>query len=221
MTTSGTRLAIFNTFKTKRGVRTGEADRQRAIIAILAENSNPTERTRTGISQDIARRHGVASKNIYSGIFRDLDEVLLPVGIAEENGRLPLNRGPRVLQEKGIPYYHLTRRGILAAVAIREIGNREKLLTEFFAGAESGEREFEGIIYSMLGVSPNFTYSIIEMYVRAFCNGEIEDLLPLDLTRLKEISDDSLTIQKEMLSAFLRLTRQEKRDAIRFLDKIT
>jgi len=34
-------------------------------------------------------------KNIYSGIFRDLDEVLLPLGIVEEEGRLPLKRGPK------------------------------------------------------------------------------------------------------------------------------
>ena len=221
MAVSGTRLAIYNTFKTRKDVRTGEAERQRAIIAILAENANPTERTRTGISDTIARKHGATSKNIYSGIFRDLDEVLLPAGIAEENGRLPLKRGPRVLQEKGIPYYHLTRKGILAAVGIEEIGNRKELLMEFFAGAEPWEREFEGIICRMLEISPNFTYSIIERYVRAFCYNEIKDLLPFDLTRLRDVADNSLMIQKEVLSAFLQLSREEKKDAIRFLDKIT
>lgn len=221
MTASGTRLAIYKTFKTRNDVRTGEAERQRAIIAILAENANPTERTRTGISDTIARKHGIMSKNIYSGIFRDLDEVLLPAGIAEENGRLPLKRGPRVLQEKGTPYYHLTRKGILVAVGIEEVGNREKLMTEFLAGAEPNEREFEGIIRRMLEISPNFTYSIIEMYVRAFCYNEIEDLLPFDLTRLKNVANNSLMIQKEVLSAFLQLSKGEKEDAVRFLDKIT
>ena len=44
----------------------------------------------------------IAWKNIYSGIFRDLDEILLPMEIAEEDGRLPLKRGPKALQEKGI-----------------------------------------------------------------------------------------------------------------------
>lgn len=221
MATPNARLAIYNTFKTRRGIRTGEAERQRAIITILAENANPTERTRTGISDAIARKHGATSKNIYSGIFRDLDEVLLPAGIAEENGRLPLKRGPRVLQEKGIPYYHLTRRGILTAVGIEEVGNREKLLTEFFARSEPREREFEGVIRRMLETSPNFAYSIIEKYVRAFCNNRIEDLLPFDLTKLRDVADNSLIIQKEMLSAFLKLSREDKESTVDFLNRIT
>ena len=129
---SDTKLAIFDTFKTKGNDLTGEANRQRAIIAILGSNANPAERTRTGISQRIAKKHDIAWKNIYSGIFRDLDEILLPMGIAEEDGRLPLKRGPKALQEKGIPYYHLTKKGILVALSINESKNRESLLIDFF-----------------------------------------------------------------------------------------
>ena len=71
------RLAIFETFKTKTKQLTGEAKRQRSIIVTLATQVNPSERTRTGISQRIAEEHGIVWKNIYSGIFRDLDEILL------------------------------------------------------------------------------------------------------------------------------------------------
>ena len=76
---SETKLAIFDTFKTKGEELTGEAQRQRAIIGILASDANPAERTRTGISQKMAKKQGIAWKNIYSGIFRDLDEILLPI----------------------------------------------------------------------------------------------------------------------------------------------
>ena len=140
---SETKLAIFDTFKTKGDDLTGEAQRQRSIIGILASDANPAERTRTGISQKMAKKQGIAWKNIYSGIFRDLDEILLPMEIAEEDGRLPLQRGPKALQEKGIPYYHLTKKGILIALSISDIKNREKLLKEFFSQSESGEKEFE------------------------------------------------------------------------------
>jgi len=218
---SGIKLAIFNTFKTKGNELTGEANRQRAIITILASNANPAERTRTGISQRIAKKQGIAWKNIYSGIFRDMDEILLPMEIAEENGRLPLKRGPKALQEIGIPYYHLTKKGILIALSISEIENRENLLKEFFSKSESTEKEFEKILTSLLKTSPNFTYSIIQKYVKAFCNKKIKDLLPFDISKLGEISDESLGIQKEFLEAFLKLSKQEKEDAIRFLDKIT
>ena len=218
---SDTKLAIFDTFKTKGNDLTGEANRQRAIIAILGSNANPAERTRTGISQRIAKKHDIAWKNIYSGIFRDLDEILLPMEIAEEDGRLPLKRGPKALQEKGIPYYHLTKKGILVALAISESKNRENLLLEFFSKSESSEKEFEKILSSLVKTSPIFTYSIFEKYVKAFCQNKINELLPFDLSKLRDISDESLVIQKEILSAFMKLSKQEKDEAIIFLDKIT
>ena len=62
---SGIKLAIFDTFKTKGDELTGEANRQRAIITILASNANPAERTRTGISQRIAKKHGIAWKKTW------------------------------------------------------------------------------------------------------------------------------------------------------------
>ncbi|PIW32554.1 MAG: hypothetical protein COW27_03670 [Nitrosopumilales archaeon CG15_BIG_FIL_POST_REV_8_21_14_020_37_12] len=214
-----TKLSIFDTFKTKGEELTGEANRQRAIITILASNANPAERTRTGISQRIAKVHGVAWKNIYSGIFRDLDEILIPMGIAEEHGRLPLKRGPKALQEKGIPYYHLTKKGILIALSISEIKNREKLLNEFLAQAEENERDDEKILLNLLKTSPNFTYSVLQKYVKAFCDNKIE-LLPFDLSNLRKIEDESLTIQKEIIKTFLQLSKQDKEEVIKFLNKI-
>jgi len=214
------KLAIFDTFKTKDKDLTGEAKRQRAIITILGGNVNPAERTRTGISQKIAKKQKITWKNIYSGIFRDLDEILLPMGIAEENGRLPLKRGPKALQEKGIPYYHLTKKGILVGLAINGIENMEIQLKKFFSTLEPDEKEFEKILAKFMINSPNFTYSIFQKYVKAYCQDKIKELLPFDLSKLKEISDENIIIQKEILVAFLKLKNQEKKDATEFLEKI-
>ena len=156
------RLAIFDTFKTKGDSLTGEANRQRAIITILGSNANPAERTRTGISQRIAKKGDVVWKNIYSGIFRDLDEILLPMNIAEEDGRLPLKRGPKALQEKGIPYYHLTKEGTLVALAISDEKNSQRLLEEFFLQTDGDEKEFEKVLASLVVSSPKFTHLIFE-----------------------------------------------------------
>jgi len=218
---SESKLAIFDTFKTKGSDLTGEANRQRAIISILGSNANPAERTRTGISQKIAKKQGIAWKNLYSGIFRDLDEILLPMEIAEEDGRLPLKRGPKALQEKGIPYYHLTKKGILVALSINDDKNRENLLKEFFSKSEPAEKEFEVILSNLSKTSPIFISSIFQKYVKAFCENKIKELLPFDLSKLRDVADESLIIQKEILSAFLKLPKQEKEDAIKFLDKIT
>ncbi|MSS86121.1 MAG: hypothetical protein CK526_03840 [Thaumarchaeota archaeon] len=214
------KLAIFDTFKTKDNELTGEAKRQRAIITILGSDVNPIERTRTGISQKIAKNHQIAWKNIYSGIFRDLDEILLPMEIAEEDGRLPLKRGPKALQEKGIPYYHLTKKGVLVGLAINGIENMPLQLKEFFSKSVPEEEEFEKILTKFMTTSPNFTYSIFQRYVKAFCENKINELLPFDLAKLKDISDENLIIQKEMLVAFQKFTTQEKNEAVTFLEKI-
>ena len=218
---SSTKLSIFDTFKTKDNSLTGEARRQRSIIQILSSKANAAERTRTGISQKIAKGQGNVWKNIYSGIFRDLDEVLLPMGIAEENGRLPLKRGPKALQEKGIPFYHLTRKGVLIALSIKEVENKERLLKDFFSKSDPKEKEFEKILTILSNLSPNFTYSIFQKYVKAFCDDKIKELLPFDFSKLQNLSDESLIIQKEILEAFLKLSKQEKEDAIKFLNEIT
>ena len=217
---SGTHLSIFDTFKIK-GELTGEANRQRSILTILANSTNPADRTRTGISQRIAKEKGMSWKNIYSGIFRDLDEILIPLEIVEEDGRLPLKRGPKALQENGIPYYHLTKKGLLVALAINEINNREKLLQAFFLKSEAKEKEYERIITNLSAISPKFTSSIFQKYVKAFCDNKIKDLLPLDLLKLKDISDESLLIQKEILEACLKQSKQTKEDVIVLLNEIT
>ena len=111
MAVKKTKLAIFDTFKTSPKKMTGEATRQRAIINHLSTATNSASKTRTAISQSIAEENKILWKNIYSGIFRDLDEILIPLGIVEEEGRLPLKRGPKALQENGMPsvsYTHLT-----------------------------------------------------------------------------------------------------------------
>ena len=218
---SNTKLAIFDTFKTKGSGLTGEANRQRAIITILASNVNSVEKTRTGISQKIAKKHGVAWKNIYSGIFRDLDEVLIPMKIAEEQGRLPMKRGPKALQELGIPYYQLTKKGLLIALAISEEKDGKELLKQFFSMSESSEKEFEKNLTNLLQTSPNFTYSIFQKYVMAYCNNKFKELLPFDLSKLKGISDESLIIQKEVITAFVKFSKRDKDNVIKFLDKIT
>jgi len=215
------KLSIFDTFKTKREEYTGEALRQRSIIAHLATATNSTARTRTGISQRIAEENGIVWKNIYSGIFRDLDEILIPLGLVLEAGRLPLKRGPKALQEKGVPFYELTQEGLLIALSLNEIVGREEILTRFFSRAKIEENEFQEILQKLAIIVPRFTYSLFEKYSKAYCEGKLEKLLPFSISRLKKISDESILIQREFLEAFSNLSRMERENVIRFLEDIS
>ena len=70
-------------------------------------------------------------------------------------------------------------------------------------------------------MTPSLIHSILEKYVKAFCDSKFDDLLPFDPTRLKNIHDESLMIQKEILQAFMTLSKRDRTEAIKFLDEIT
>ena len=222
MAVKKTKLAIFDTFKTNPQKITGEAIRQRAIIRHLAEAANSASKTRTAISQTIAEENNILWKNIYSGVFRDLDEILLPLGIVEEEGRLPLKRGPKVLQENGMPYYHLTKKGLLVALSISDTGDRDSLMNEFFAGEyyDTEEVPTQEMIIKLHRVAPRFTFSLFEKYTKAYCDGKMSDLLPFSITNFKKTSDSSSHIQMELLEGFVKISNSERDNILDFLQKI-
>ena len=161
-------------------------------------------------------------KNIYSGVFRDLDEILIPLGIVEEEGRLPLKRGPKVLQENGMPYYRLTKKGLLVALSISDTGDRDLMMNEFFAGEyyDTEEVPIQEMITKLQKTAPKFTFSLFEKYTKAYCNGKMSDLLPFNLENLQKVSDSSSHIQMELLEGFVNMSNSERNDTIDFLKKI-
>ncbi|MEE8178524.1 MAG: hypothetical protein V3T63_00935 [Nitrosopumilaceae archaeon] len=219
--TDSPKLAIFKTYKTKRAELTGEAIRQRSIISHLATADNSAARTRTSISQRIAKENGILWKNIYSGIFRDLDEILLPLGIVKEAGRLPLKRGPKALQEKGVPFYELTKEGLLVALSLNGVVEREEILKKFLTKISKDENEFTEILQKLTKIVPRFTYYLFEKYIKAFCEGKLKKMLPFTIDNLKMVSDESIIIQREFLEAFSNLSKSEKDTIMNFLRKIS
>ena len=216
-----TKLSIFDFFKTKEGKLTGEAVRQRHIISHLARERNSILMTRTAMSQNIADKNKpkTAWKNVYSGVFRDLDEILIPLGIVKEAGRLPLKRGPKVLQENGIPFYNLTNKGFLVALSIDEVKNKNELLRDFLSSEQIKDKGLEDSIRILLDISPNFVFSIFENYVKAYCDGKIKDLLPFEILRLKQILGKNFGIQKELLEGFVSLSTSHRKNILSLLSK--
>ena len=215
------KLSIFETFKTKREQLTGEAIRQRHIISHLAKEDSSTLTTRTAIAQNIAKKNNLLWKNIYSGVFRDLDEILIPLDIVFEAGRLPLKRGPKALQESGVPYYQLTTKGFLVVLSIDDFDQKDSVLDEFLSKAEIKEKEFARVVKTLVKISPKFTYLMFEIYVRAFCEGKLKNLLPFTISKFQEISDNTFTIQNELLTGFTTLSKSKKFDVLKFFSKFT
>jgi len=214
------KLSIFETFKTKTQQLTGEAIRQRHIISHLARENSSVLMTRTAIAQNIAKKNNLLWKNLYSGVFRDLDEILIPLGIVVEAGRLPLKRGPKALQEKGVPYYQLTPEGLLVVLSIDDFEQKESILNEFLSKAEIKE-EFRNVIRTLVKISPKFTYSMFEIYVRAYCEGRLKNLLPFSVSEFQKISENTFAMQNELLVGFVTLSKSKKTDILKFFSKFT
>lgn len=217
------RLSVFQTFKTKDREFTGEAMRQRGIVMHLAIETLPTRKTRTAIAHRLAEKNGTTWQNIYSGIFRDLDEILLPLGIAEEAGRLPIKRGPKALQEQGVPYYQLTDGGLLVAASLSEMdGERARIMTDFFEkNSNSKDKDLKKTILVLLNVAPNFVSSLLRKYVESYSEGKINRLVPFDSDAVKKALDETLMIHRELLEGFSSLSNIDREPIINFLKKVS
>lgn len=216
-------IAIFDTFKTRKDKFTGEARRQRGIIIHLATEKSAELRTRTSIAHAIAKNNGILWQNIYSGIFRDLDEVLIPSGVVIEGGRLPLRRGPKALQLEGVPFYELTETGILVASSIEELGDyRMKLLESYISSLNvntTDELIMKNGFILLLKVTPHFASKIINEYVYAYSTGIIDTATPIDIKRMRPVIGDQITIEKELIEAYSIITN-EQRELMRSFFKV-
>jgi hypothetical protein len=207
-------IAIFDTFKTHKNRFTGEAKRQRGIIMHLATEQSPELRTRTSIAHAIAKKHNIVWQNIYSGIFRDLDEVLIPSGVVKVEGRLPLRRGPRALQLEGVPFYELTEAGLLVASSIEELGNNRTKILESYISSISTTDENEKIMYNgfllLLTLSPSLVYKMINEYIYAYSTGQVENIIPINVKKLQYVISKQIAIERELVEAFDILQEDQK-----------
>ena len=198
-------IAIFNTFKTRRNKFTGEAKRQRGILTHLATEQSPELRTRTSIAHFIAKKHGILWQNIYSGIFRDLDEVLIPSGVVKEGGRLPLRRGPRALQLEGVPFYELTEAGLVVASTIEEIDDRLRLLKSYITSMSYTNKDESMMLNGLLllvDIAPSFMSKIINEYIYAYTTGLIQSITPIDMKKFRNAVSNKISVERELLEAF-------------------
>jgi hypothetical protein len=207
-------LAIFDTLKTNKNKIKGEAKRQRGIITHLVLEKNPELRTRTSIAHAIARNNGILWQNIYSGIFKDLDEVLIPSGVVKEGGRLPLRRGPKALQLEGVPFYELTETGILVASSIEELGNiRMKILESYFDSmnnSSSGNDIMKKSILLLLKTIPSFVIKIISAYIYAYTTGEIDNITPITIDKFRSVLKEQISIEREFIESYDVLSQNQK-----------
>ena len=187
-------LGIFQKLKTRRGELSAKAIRQRAIIRMLAEKANPQDRTRTGLAKSLAGTTGSKWQTVYPAVFGDMERVMIPLKLAREEGSLPLLRGPKMMQERGSPYYTLTRKGMVVALAIPGLQGRNDVMERIGDMGAHG-----GALRALATSSPALIQHIMRQYVEAWCRDGF-DLLPPDLGHIG--SDAPASMCLEMAEAY-------------------
>ena len=77
----------------------------------------------------------------------------------------------------------------------------------------------QSVVKTLVKISPKFTYSMFEIYVKAFCEGKLKSLLPFSVSKFQEISDNAFAIQNELLTGFMTLSKSKKLDILKFFSK--
>ncbi len=209
---SETRLSIFETLKTRSGQLSTRARRQRAIMCVLAQHSNPNERTRIAIAKRIAGPTESKWQTAYPGVFKDIKDIMLPTGVIKEEGRLPMRRGPKALQSQGNPYYGLTVKGTMVALAISEMPGRSGMLNTFL----ESELSEAGTLIAIAESSPELVYISIQQHVENWCRGEAD----LDSSRLEKLPKDSLLVACcGLLESFMNMSRERQEAMVEFLSR--
>ncbi len=207
------KIALFDTIKSKKGI-SNEVKRQREIIAYLASEHDPEARTRIAIAHALAKKFNTRWQNIYSSVFRDIDEILIPAEIVKEQGRLPPKRGPRALQHEGVPYYALTQAGMLIAACLDELDSRIEVVKECIASIEQDELR-EGMSL-LLDIAPSLVLRLIKEYV-SYYDLSVSMMIPITIDKVRNALAVSIRSELELLEAFMSLSKEEKGYLFNFL----
>lgn len=192
---------------------TCKAKRQRKIIKIIGTTEIPGQRTKVEISKEIGIGNKQSWKNTYSGVYDDIEKILLPQNIIEEEGRIPLKRGPRLLQNEGTGYYKLTKTGVLLLFCIEN--TKVKIdFTEYTHNQELGEK-----LNLLHQISPSLCFLLLEKYASTCCIKK-EDIVPITLEGIREITKLTLNYNIDFIRSMLSHSKDNQRKILMILSHI-
>ena len=206
------KASFFDTFKLTDQL-TGKAKRQRKIIKIIGSTNVPNEKTKVEISRKVSIENKQSWKNSYSGVYEDVEKILLPQKIIEEEGRIPLKRGPRLLQNEGTGYYKLTKTGAFLLFCTEKNGSQINF-TEFTHQKDLGEE-----LNSLYKISPTLCFLLLEKYASMLCTSG-KDVIPITLEKIEKIAKTELSCSLEFIKSMLLCSKEDQRKIVKILSQI-
>jgi len=207
------KTSLFETFKLTNQL-TWKAKRQRKIIKIIGTTDIPDQRTKVEISREISRENKQSWKNSYSGVYNDIEKILLPQKIIEEEGRIPIKRGPRLLQREGTGYYKLTKIGTLLLFCLQD--NKVKIdFTDFTYQQDLGEEL--NLLYT---INPVLCFLLLEKYTSTMCISG-KDIMPITLENISKIDEFPLKCNLQFIKSILTHNKDNQRKILQILAHIS
>ena len=153
-------------------------------------------------------------KNSYSGVYNDIEKILLPQKIIEEEGRIRLKRGPRLLQKEGTGYYKLTKTGTLLLFCIED--NKMKIdFTDFTDQQDLGEK-----LNLLYAINPVLCFLLLGKYISTMCISG-KDITPITLENISKIDEFSLKCNLKFIKSILSDSRDNQRKILQILSYIS
>ena len=205
-------LAIFDTFKVKDEL-TGKAKRQQKIIQILGGVGGLNKYTKVKIAKKITNEKNQSWRNTYSGVYDDIENTLIPLGIVVEKGKVPLKRGPKSLQKEGTAFYELTKAGILLLYCI-EKGKMELNFTEFTSDDKLGED-----LNALYRINPTLCFLLLERYACLYCKKRM-NIVPITLENLSVVHEMDMTYNLKLIESILSCSKEEQGTLLAFLERL-
>ena len=110
---------------------------------------------------------------------------------------------------------------MIVSLAIDKISDRKKILKGIVnQAADDNEKQAFEIMEKLVKIAPHFGFSVFERYVKAYCESNIDDLLPFTVENVSKSADNSAQLQMELLEGFSKLSKADRDQTIDFLKKI-
>jgi hypothetical protein len=68
-------------------------------------------------------------------------------------------------------------------------------------------------------VAPSFVSKIINEYIYAYSTGAIDSIAPLDIKKLRSVIAKQITVEKELVEAFITM-QQDQKELVRSFFKV-
>ena len=146
------------------------------------------------------------------GVYEDIEKIFLPQRIIEEEGKIPVRRGPRLLQKEGTGFYKLTKIGKLLLFGIgdkvdidfREYTDEENLGTD---------------LNSLYETNQELCFLLIENYISMNCTNR-EEILPIRSEKFSQTSSQKLRCDLDFVKSMLSISKEEQDKLLEILSRI-